>query len=243
MEITAAEDAIRKGAIDFARSNKKRLCRELTDPAIFMPEERPVAVFMAGSPGAGKTESSKELIAEFERDGHRVLRIDPDELRCHFPNYDGRNSSLFQPAVSILVDRMLDLAHEQRQSFLLDGTLSDYDRAHKNVLRCLKKGRTVQILYVYQDPRLAWEFVQAREREDGRRIPLESFIEQYFAARTVVNALKVQFGPDVAVDLLVKPHDQSTKLFKAGIDKIDYHVPEKYTADDLRQLLVMNAET
>ncbi len=64
-----------------------------------------------GSPGAGKTESSKELIVELEArtPGSRVLRIDPDDLRSEFPGYDGRKSWLFQGAASTWVDRMLDL--------------------------------------------------------------------------------------------------------------------------------------
>jgi hypothetical protein len=62
----------------------------------------------------------------------------------------------------------------------------------------------VQILYVYQDPLLAWRFVQAREQEDGRNVPAHSFIDQYFAARDVVNALKTEFATDIMVDLLVK---------------------------------------
>ncbi|MGU9958140.1 MAG: zeta toxin family protein [Arenicellales bacterium WSBS_2016_MAG_OTU3] len=53
-----------------------------------------------------------------------------------------------------------------------------------------KKGRTVQILYVYQEPILAWNFVQSREAVEGRRILPEHFIKQYFAARDVVNKLK-----------------------------------------------------
>ena len=235
--MTDDEICVRDAAVAYAQANKKRLCKELTDPRVYLPEEDPVAVFMAGSPGAGKTEASRELLAEFESDGSRVLRIDPDDLRYLCPGYDGTNAWLFQGAVSILVARMLDLAHSQRQSFVLDGTLSNYHSARSNVERCLKKRRTVQILYVYQDPILAWEFVQARELEDGRRIPPERFIEQYFAAREVVNKLKEEFGAGIAVDLLVKPHDLATRLYRAGIDKIDYHVPEKYTRLDLERHL------
>ncbi len=53
-----------------------------------------------------------------------------------------------------------------------------------------KRGRTVQILYVYQEPILAWNFVQRREAVEGRGILPEHFIKQYFAARDVVNTLK-----------------------------------------------------
>jgi predicted ABC-type ATPase len=241
VEMTAEERRIQDAAIEFARKNKKQRCIALTDINVFLPEEQPVSVFMAGSPGAGKTESSKELIVELEArtPGSRILRIDPDDLRSELPGYDGRNSWLFQGAASIWVDRMLDLAFAQNQSFILDSTLSDYDRAKRNIERCLKHGRAVQILYVYQDPRLAWQFVQAREAEEGRHISPERFIEICFRAREVVNALKAEFGPKISVDLLLKPNDSTVKLSKVGIDKIDYHVPERYSREELARLLAL----
>ena len=192
---------------------------------------------MAGSPGAGKTEASIELLSIVEDNGVEILRIDPDELRHEFPNYTGDNSWLFQGAVSFLVERIHDLALKQRQSFLLDGTLSHYGKAEQNIARSLKKNRVVQILYVYQEPALAWEFVKSREAIEGRHIKRETFIEQYFAARNVVNQLKTAFGSDIRVDLLLKNTDNSHKLYKAGIDQIDNHVPEKYTPADLAKML------
>lgn len=241
VEMTAEERRIQEAAMEFARENKKQRCIALTDISVFLPEEHPVSVFMAGSPGAGKTESSRELIVELEArtPGSRVLRIDPDDLRSEFPGYDGRNSWLFQGAASTWVDRMLDLAFSQRQSFILDGTLSDLDRARRNIERCLRHGRAVKILYVYQDPLLAWRFVQAREAEEGRHISTERFIEIYFQAREVVNALKAEFGPNVSVDLLFKPNDNTAKLSRVGIDRIDYHVPERYTREELARLLAV----
>ena len=192
---------------------------------------------MAGSPGAGKMEASIELLSIVEDNGVEILRIDPDELRHEFPNYTGDNSWLFQGAVSFLVERLHDLALKQRQSFLLDGTLSHYGKAEQNIARSLKKNRVVQILYVYQEPALAWEFVKSREAIEGRHIKRETFIEQYFAARNVVNQLKTAFGSDIRVDLLLKNTDNSHKLYKAGIDQIDNHVPEKYTPADLAKML------
>jgi UDP-N-acetylglucosamine kinase len=97
---------------------------------------------------------------------------------------------------------------------------------------------TVQILYVYQDPLAAWGFVQYREILEGRGIPVGNFIEQYFAARDVVDALKAEFGADIKVDLLVKPNqDPAQRLYKAGVDAIDNHVDEKYSREELGQLL------
>lgn len=233
--MTPAEQRIWDEAIAFARSNKKAIGRRLTNKEQYPPEEEPVTVFMAGSPGAGKTEASIALVNLFADTA--ILRIDPDELRNEFAAYTGGNSWLFQGGVSILVEKILDFAIEQRQSLLLDGTFSNLDVARKNVERSLKRGRFVQILYVYQNPVLAWGFVKAREEAEGRRIRPEHFVDQYFAARDVVNALKLEYGGDVHVDLLLKHIDNSGRLYKAGVDKIDYHIPEQYIRADLTAML------
>ena len=76
---------------------------------------------------------------------------------------------------------MHDLAIQNSQSFIFDGTLSNFDRSKENIERSLQRKykRDVYILYVYQDPIQAWKFVQERERKDGRSVPNDSFVEQY----------------------------------------------------------------
>lgn len=221
------DQGIEAGAVAFAKANRKAIAKRLTDPACFPAEADPVSVFMAGSPGAGKTEAALELLATIE--GPPVLRIDPDELRSEFPGYSGGNSWLFQGAVSILVERILDHAFKQKQSFLLDGTLASFEVARKNVQRSLDNGRVVQVLYVYQQPMQAWEFVKRREAADGRVIRPADFVHQYFAARDVVNRLKAEFGRALRVDLLVKNLDGTSRRYHAGIENIDHHVPEKFS--------------
>ena len=64
MDLTPEEAAIAESALAWAskKRNKNAIARRLTNTELYLPEENPVSVFMAGSPGAGKTESSKELI-------------------------------------------------------------------------------------------------------------------------------------------------------------------------------------
>lgn len=234
-DIKGRDERIEEEALAFARANKKVIARRRTDRSLYLPEADPVSVFMAGSPGAGKTEASVELLAKV--DGPAIIRIDPDELRSELPGYTGDNAWLFQAAISVLVDKIHDMALEQEQSFLLDGTLSHYGVAKRNIVRSLGRRRVVQILYVYQDPCLAWEFVRAREAAEGRRILPQHFIDQYFAAREVVNRLKLEYGSAIQVDLLLKNNDNTNRLYRAGIDQIDSHVPEKYNRADIESLL------
>lgn len=235
--MTPDEKRIEEEALVYAKKHRTEIARRLTDPTVFVPEANPVSVFMAGSPGAGKTEASIELLNLKAADGAKVLRIDPDELREALPGYDGANSWLFQRAVIPIIERIHDLALQQGQSFLLDGTLSSYNVAERNIQRSLDKGRTVQILYVYQEPEQAWKFVLARETAEGRRIQPEDFVRQYFAARDVVNRLKAELGKRIQVDLLMKNNDGSHQFYRAGIDRIDNHIPEKYSVGDVKRML------
>lgn len=235
MNLTPNELEIEESAIKFAKANRSAISSRLTDATIFQPEESAVSVFMAGSPGAGKTEASKALIEEITKGGNDILRIDPDDLRAEFSAYNGNNSYLFHRAVSILVERIHDRALKQNQSFVLDGTLSKYEKAEDNINRSLKRNRTVLILYVYQNPFLAWQFVKARERVEGRRIEAEHFIEQYFGARDTVNRLKQHFDKRIEVDLLLKDTDNTIRSYKANIDRIDNHIPEKYDRSALEK--------
>lgn len=234
--MTDAEAQIEAQALAFAKANGKSIARRLADPERFPGEDCPVSVFMAGSPGAGKTEASTELLSMYDTETERILRIDPDELRGEFPGYDGSNAWLFQRGVSVLVEKIHDLALSQKQSFLLDGTLSNYQVAEKNIERSLKKNRVVQILYVYQEPQSAWKFVRARELQEGRRIEPETFVNQYFAARQVVEQLKVKFGQDVKIDLLLKNIDGTHRQYHANVDQIESFVPEKYNRQQVMEI-------
>ena len=242
LELSEEELAISTRAIDFAKANRTSICRRLTDKNTYLPEEAPVSVFMSGSPGAGKTESSKELVASISNDEVKVLRLDPDDLREEFTEYNGSNSYLFQRAVVILVERALDYIFKNNQSFLLDGTLSSYHVADKNIQRSLSKGRVVLIIFVYQRPELAWEFVQAREKVEGRKILLEHFVEQFFGSQNVISALKEKYGNKIQVDLLMKDNDGSTRTYHSNVSGLQPYLKSKYTVDEVNKILESNGK-
>ncbi|MGI9307286.1 MAG: zeta toxin family protein [Gammaproteobacteria bacterium] len=182
---------------------------------------------MAGSSGAGKTEVAKRLIAP------SILRIDPDELREEFADYDGKNSHLFQGAVTILAEEIHAAALEQGISFIFDGTFSDMERQEKNIARSLEKGRAVSIVYVYQNPVIAWKFVQARAKEEGRTVPKTRFVKTYFGARKTVEAIKAKYGDKINLVLVRKNSIGETTETIPGAASIDKHIPEEYNEETL----------
>ncbi|MFT6915319.1 MAG: hypothetical protein ACJAWL_001624 [Motiliproteus sp.] len=71
--MTEHEKQIRDKAITYAKANRRRIAKQFACKETYPSELEPVSVFMAGSPGAGKTEASITLLENF--DGG-VLRID-----------------------------------------------------------------------------------------------------------------------------------------------------------------------
>lgn len=231
-----------EAAQTFAKKNRKRIAKEFTDPAVYLPDGSPVSVFMSGCAGAGKTEAAIELIDVLSAQSNvRTMRIDPDDLRRHFEGYVGTNSWMYQYAASILVDKIHDMALDQSQSFVLDGTLCNYAKAEQNISRSLKRGRTCVVMFVYQKPELAWRFVQARERLEGRRIPPEVFVGQFFAAKDVVNALKQKFGNKLQVNLLIKNTDASSQSHREDIALIDDDLYGGYDSQGLLKYIKSGA--
>ncbi|MEK7644622.1 MAG: zeta toxin family protein [Patescibacteria group bacterium] len=235
-------DSIQSNALAFARKNRKKIAKELTDSNKYHPDILPVSVFMAGSPGAGKTEFSKNIISILEKNNdHQVIRIDGDDIRQILPGYTGDNSYLFQGAVSLIVEKIHDCALAQKQSFVFDGTFAKYDKAADNVRRSLGKGRRVFVFYLYQNPQTAWRFTEKREKAEGRNIPKASFIEQFFGSKETVTRLRREFGSEVKIFLIIKNYEtnsvESQVEIKLGDSAIDGYIKERYNANDLMGLL------
>ena len=235
------EQETEEAAIEFARKNKERIARDLTDIQKYPPDTEPLSVFMAGSPGAGKTEFSTALVRALEDDGIRhVLLIDTDDYRNVLPGYTGANSYLFQAGVSIIADKVHDLALSHNQSFIFDGTLWKYERAVKNIKRSLDKHRSVLVVYVYQRPEIAWKFTQARELAEGRHVPRRAFIDQFLGARATVERIVEDFGSAVAVTLVKKDFTKHSVESITMMDRghpIDAVIHERYTVDSLEKIL------
>ena len=235
------DDEIRESALAFAKKNKFHIAEELTDIGKFPPEDQPISVFMAGSPGAGKTEFSKSLIGIIEDARNcSVIRIDADEIRERLPAYKGGNAYLFQGAASIVVEKIHDMVLRQSQTFILDGTLANYKKSTDNIERSLKLGRRIFIFYLHQRPDVAWQFTQAREATEGRNIPKSAFINQFINARETIERIHIEYGDKVILFLVRKNFEKNIVEEVVGIgqnDSFDDYLKERYTKETLEKMI------
>ncbi len=232
----------------YLKENKKRLLEQFASLDKYPSTEKPFSIFMAGSPGAGKTETSKGLIesglieklVSFKCDGG-IVRIDDDEIRSFFGDigYDGTNTDIFKSASNVGVEKIFDFSLNKKQNIILDNTFSNYKKSRDNVKRSLDKDRSVGIFYLYIDPIVAWNFTIKRSDEEGRSIPEDFFVESLFKAKDNVNQIKKEFGSQIELTLIERLYnnDKDVNRFEVkinlNIDSVDNHLKMKYTKQSL----------
>ncbi len=132
-----------------------------------------VAFFMAGIPGAGKTEFTQNTIRE---DTPELIPIEHDQLVEYIKGYRPEAYYNYRKAGSALVTRIFNDCLKNGYAFVFDGTLS-HENGHRNINKCLKKGYRVIVVYIVQEANAAWELTQARELVKKRSIERKGFVE------------------------------------------------------------------
>ena len=214
------DNKIQSNAIAYIKRYKKDIIKDIVGNV--SPVQNRVAIFMAGSPGAGKTEFSTHFLARQFGTGS-VMRIDPDEIREKLPGYNGQNAYLFQGAVILAVEKILDYVFHNKLHFLLDGTFSHLKVARKNIKRAIKDNRLVQINYVYQPIKIAWNYTREREKVINRKITRKVFDDSCKNAKMVVSKIKEEFRDSVNVDLIVRnvKTNKYKYYFNRGVEDIN----------------------
>lgn len=231
--LTEEESILADKAVEHIKASEKDLIEAFCGTCI--PVTKPVSLFMAGSPGAGKTEVSKALMQQFET---VPVRIDADAIRAWCPDYKGSNAHVFQRAANKGVNILYDYALDKKLHAILDGTFA-YKDWKNNIDRSLKRGRVVELWFVYQDPVKAWEFTKVREALESRHVSKEIFIKAYLAARQNAVEAKEIYGDQITLNLLIKNIDNGEQKTHLNIQQgqLDAFIGQTYTADDLDKLL------
>lgn len=235
------EQKVAEEAKRFAKSKEFRhhLIEKFADPGVYTANEIPVTILMAGSPGAGKTEFSKNFIEIFEPLFKiKIVRIDADEIRMLLPQYTGANSYVVHGAASLGVEKLYDHVLHNKQHVIIDGTFANYEKSVSNIEHSLKKNRMVIIFYIFQDPKIAWDFTIKREALEGRNIKKEVFIQTFLSARENVNKAKELYGSKVRLNLVIKNYLNKDKEYRFDISSVDQLLEKKYTEFELNNIIL-----
>lgn len=219
----------------WARKNKRAFANRMITNAGVKAHPEPAAFFMAGLPGAGKTEFTKNLVNDL---GLKVVRIDMDEIAAQIDLYNPLQADAFRPAATDLLNAVFDKVLQRKVDFIMDGTFRS-GNSLPNIQRSLSKGYVVKVVYIYQEPDIAWSFTQAREKVEKRAIDRSGFIQGYFDIHENIHQLNDDAYHGITVDLVVKNSKNKVGRWyrDVSIKDIDDIVNRRYTKDELERML------
>jgi len=200
-------DELEKVAIAYLNKNKKKFLSEYTNKVKPLAEK--IAIFTAGMSGVGKT----ELGIFFKENNSSILHIDTDNIREFFKpvGYDGQNSNSFQKVASRGFNELFNYALKQKYSIILDSNLSNINLATQNIERLLKRGYNVDIYYLYNYPKVCFEYATRREVVTHRKVPKEVFVKSNINSYNTVLEIKSIFKDSINLHLIDKRDDSFYK--------------------------------
>lgn len=153
------------------------------------PPLPPIAIVMAGVPGAGKTEfldTLSELLKS--SDLGEFIRIDLDEIVTVYPGYTPKTDAQFRAQGNAAVAKCVDVAKEGRFNMMIDGTFAGKSGVSiRNVQRLVDAGYIVRMYFMHDEVETSWAFTQGREKLTSRGIDRAGFER---ATKNVINNLK-----------------------------------------------------
>ena len=203
------------------------------------PLSTPVAVITAGLPGAGKTEFLDTLAKDMA--GLRFnppVRIDLDEIVGVYPDYTPKDYYKFRDRGNLVLERTIDVARRGRYNVFIDGTFSGSSGASvKGVARLLDAGYRVNLVYVYDEAKVAWMYTMKRRLETGRKVDLGGFKR---SAKTLIDNLsdarkRFSKNSEFSISLVVQKELRDKDFYiTTDNDEIDKFIKLRYNVDNLK---------
>lgn len=218
----------------WVKNHKKQFAAKFIRESGAAPNlKHPSCIFMAGLPGAGKTEFSKSIISELDIN---VVRIDMDEIATMIDGYKPEDADMYRSGATALQNEIYQLCKKGYYPFIMDGTLSS--RKTMSCIRSvLNKGYSVKIMYLKQNPKVAWDFTKAREKVERRGIDKNGFILSY--SKTINNLLALKEYDGISVDIIEKDVDNKVgkRISITSVKMLDKYIKIDYSNDELKGLL------
>ena len=194
--------------VEFAGDPKRELLRKSIVQHYLNRGSRqgaePVAVFMSGGAGSGKSTVTRKLEKE---DGfyQRAVTIDSDEIKkesfkedFEFYNAQKKNSAAarLHEESSIVADEVLSQFMNNGFDYIKDGTLKTYENAKRDILAAKAKGYKVRIVGVTIPIEEAIHRAKLRAERTGREVSQENIVKTHVGS----TATYLQFIEDGIVD-------------------------------------------
>lgn len=190
--------------------------------------EEKVVYFTAGMSGVGKT----ELATFLKEKNPNLLHIDTDEIREFFRpiGYNGQNSDLYQRVASRGFNKLFRYALKNDFSLIMDSNFANIDIQIQNIKSLLKRDYHVNILYLYNEPDVCYEYATRRELVTHRKVPKDVFIRSNVNSYNTVLAIKDLFEGKVYLDF-------------ANVSSTNSGIYENIDSAQLRKLIGERFET
>lgn len=222
---------------NWAKQNRKELCKKFFAEKDIKKWQK-IALFMAWSPGAGKTEFIRRLLLIDEKALYYTL--DLDLIRWWMPNYNWKNAEQYTRGAIKILEKLIDECLDNEYPFVLDWTFTSTPVMDRNLERLIKKEYKIHVFYIHTLAELAWLYTLYRWKEEGRCIPVDRFINDYLVAPENVCAFsekyewllvyivnKIYDGNGIGYKIFPFPDDMSIHQFFDKTTFIDYNIKRK----------------
>ncbi len=177
-------------------------------------QENISSIFLAGAPGAWKTEFLETVLNDLREN---FIVIDIDMYRKSFKWYNGENSSEYQKTSVRVADKVLKFCFKNELNFIFDGTFRNYNKVKQNFKQCEKYERKCLVALVFQDPRVSFYYTFLRKLKKKRNVPIDVFVDGFYGSIESVFLVKKHFKN---VDIIIA----NKKYNFANKDKFTYNV-------------------
>ena len=220
---------------DWLKTHKKAIINQIITSSGASSDGNLSAIFMAGLPGAGKTEFTKNLI---EFSDAKFVCLDMDKIAEQIKGYQPEHADQFREAATLILNEAFSEVLKRKLDFIMDGTFSSRYAA-LNVSRTLKHGFNIRIIYIYQDPKIAWEYTLAREKVEHRAIKIDGFINAYFNTISNIQKIIAQNHAIIALDFVTKNPENKVTKWRQNIqlDEFNQIINNNYTKESLKEYI------
>jgi len=77
-----------------------------------------------------------------------------------------------------------------------------------------------------------------REALENRHVSKVMFIDSYFKSKDNVNKIKIEFGSEIEVSMVIKNVNNLSEKTHFNIDRLDGFIKTSYNKQDLQRLLI-----